>query len=319
MSLLKGYGLPAWFAAMTAVHLGTTGTTKEAIGLDARIYFRGADAWVHGGDPWGAMAEMAGGHYHFAGTPSTVQILAPFTFLSEGAFVVIAILASLAAAIFVLWKLRLPGSWLLFPPIVQAVISANPQMLVLALLLAGQPLAQAVAPLMKIYGAVPLAVEMRWKALAAVASLLILSIALAPPLWLDYMHRFTAISQRLDIEAAGGFSAWGLPPSALALVAGALVVLFWLDRRSAAWLAVPALWPATQLHYSALALPVITPLTAFLLAIPQHGIPALVVVCIAAWRLGHMVIHRYPEALRNRSWRNQSARASGPKGRRDVH
>jgi len=274
---------------MTAVHLGTTSTTSEAIGLDARIYYRGAAAWVHGGDPWSAAARMAGGHYHFAGTPSTVELLAPFTLIPETAFVLFAILASLIAAIFVLWKLRLSGSWLLFPPIAQALISGNPQLVVVALLLAASPLLQSVAPMLKIYGVVPLAVEMRWKAVAAVVVLLIISFAVAPGLWLDYFSRFSAISERLDAEAAGGFSAWGLPPSAIALVAGALLVLFFLHRKAAAWLAVPALWPASQLHYSAFALPVISPFMAFVLAIPQHGIPALVVVGLAGWRLAQRV------------------------------
>jgi hypothetical protein len=292
------YGLPAWFASMTAVHLATTSTTSQAIGLDARIYYRGSEAWLLGGDPWSAVALMASGHFHFAGMPATVELLAPFTFLPETAFVIVAMLGGLASAIFILWKLGLPGSWLLFPPIAQALISANPQLVVVALLLAGMPLLQALAPMLKIYGVIPLVIEMRWKAVAAVTGLLVLSFAIAPGLWIDYVSRFAVISQRLDLEAVGGFSAWGLPPTAIAMVVGALLVLFILDRKSAAWLAVPALWPATQLHYSVFALPVITPLMAFVLAIPQHGIPALVVISLAAWRLIPVIRARMPTILR---------------------
>jgi hypothetical protein len=296
-------GLPAWFAVMLAVHLGTTSTTSEAIGLDARIYYRGAAAWVHGGDPWSAFARMAYGHYHFAGAPPTVEILAPFALVSESTFVVIALLASLAAAVWILRRLNLPGSWLLFPPIAQALISANPELIVLALLLAVWPVLQAIAPMLKVYAIVPLLIEMRWKAIAASAGLLVVSVLVAPRLWLDYVSRFGAISERLNLEAAGGFSAWGLPSSALALVVGALVVLMVVDRKAAAWLAVPALWPATQLHYSAFALPVISPLMAFLLAIPQHGIPALVVIGLAGWRLARRV-WRYNPAI----WRREPKR-----------
>jgi hypothetical protein len=294
MSALRRFGLPAWFAAMTAVHLGTTSTTREAIGLDARIYYRGAAAWVHGGDPWSAFAQMAGGHYHFAGAPPTVELVAPFALVSEAAFVAIAMLASFFAAVYILRRLNLPGSWLLFPPLAQALISANPQLVVLALLLATWPVLHGLAPMLKVYAIVPVLIEMRWKAIAASTALLLISVLLAPDLWLDYISRFAAISERLNLEAAGGFSAWGLPATALAMVVGALVVLAVLDRRAAAWLAVPALWPATQLHYSVFALPVITPAVAFALAIPQHGIPALVVIGLAVWRLRGALAKRYP-------------------------
>ena len=66
-------------------------------------------------------------------------------------FVIVAMLASFASAIFILWKLRLPGSWLVFPPIAQALISANPQLVVVALLIMLMPFLQAVGPMLKIF------------------------------------------------------------------------------------------------------------------------------------------------------------------------
>ncbi len=53
-----------------------------------------------------------------------------------------------------------------------------------------------------------------------------------------------------------------LIPTVVALVA--------LWKRGAEWLAVPALWPYTQLHYAAIALPVAAkdPVVAFLLSFP---------------------------------------------------
>ena len=295
--LIDNFGLPAWFALMTAVHLATTSTTQEMIGLDARIYYRGADAWIHGGDPWSAVARMAGGHFHFAGAPPTVELLGPFTLIPESAFVVLAIASSLVAAVYILRKLHLPGTWLLFPAVVQALLSANPQLVVLALLLASWPALSAVAAVLKIYAVIPVAIEMRWKAVVATIGLLAASVLVAPGLWGEYISRFAAIGDRLNSEAAGGFSGWGLPlPSFLAVVA-AIGVLALLDRRSAAWLAVPALWPASQLHYSAFALPVITPLMAFVLAIPQPGIPAAAAVALACWRLYTYIRRRRPATL----------------------
>jgi catechol 2,3-dioxygenase-like lactoylglutathione lyase family enzyme len=65
------------------------------------------------------------------------------------------------------------------------------------------------------------------------------------------------------------------------IAAGIALVL--LGRERAAWLAVPVLWPATQLHYTVIALPALTPfLAAF--AAPNHpGYLAVGVICYAFW------------------------------------
>lgn len=54
--------------------------------------------------------------------------------------------------------------------------------------------------------------------------------------------------------------------------------MFLRDGKTASWLCVPGLWPATQLHYSTFILPVMTPWAAVLLAIPTRGFVPLVVI-----------------------------------------
>jgi hypothetical protein len=73
----------------------------------------------------------------------------------------------------------------------------------------------------------------------------------------------------LSVQAGGGRSAWINP---LLLVPLALVALAAIGRRRAAWWAVPALWPATQFHYSVFALPARLSIpAAAVLALPVPG------------------------------------------------
>ena len=83
-------------------------------------------------------------------------------------------------------------------------------------------------------------------------------------------------------EAHGGLSAWAQPWPLLLATAAALVVIAWHDRRAAGWLAVPALWPASEYHYATMILPITTPLLAFAMATPWYGVPALVTIGYAA-------------------------------------
>jgi hypothetical protein len=59
-----------------------------------------------------------------------------------------------------------------------------------------------------------------------------------------------------------------------------VVALFVLRGRGASWLAVPALWPFTQLHYSCLAMPAArrSATLAFLLSFAIPLLPAVAVI-----------------------------------------
>lgn len=68
----------------------------------------------------------------------------------------------------------------------------------------------------------------------------------------------------------------------------AVVALLLVGRERAAWLTVPAIWPATQWYYSTIAVPALVGRTtasyvaAALLAVPIPGVPVLAVAVVAA-------------------------------------
>ena len=58
-------------------------------------------------------------------------------------------------------------------------------------------------------------------------------------------------------------------------------------------MAVPALWPATQLHYTVLALPVLSPALAVFAAVNHPGFMGLGVMCYALWTRRDEVDHMF--------------------------
>ena len=147
--------LAAWFAWNTWQRITFFVDRSFPVGIDATIYYRGAQAWLQGEDPWSASVKVLGTDFHYAGTPATTVALAPFTILGEQAFTLLAVAAGLAAAVFIVWRLRLGWYWLLFPPLTEGLFSANPQILVLGLLLLGWAPASAFATMLKVYAFVP--------------------------------------------------------------------------------------------------------------------------------------------------------------------
>ena len=274
--------LPFWFAAIAAWH-GWGAISHGWTGFDAVIYYRGSAAWLAGHDPWSAFASNPGSGseapQYFAGTPTTVLAFAPFTILPEQVFAALMVAASAMAAVAIVRTLRLAWWWLLFPPLVDGVISANPDIVMLALLVTRWPLAQALGAMIKVYAVIPLLGERRYAWIVLFLAATAATVVLWPSLWSTYAQEFGAISARLAQESDHGV--WQASPILLGVVALAVVTLAVLDRRTAGWLAVPALWPAIEFHYATLALPVVTPWLAFVLAVPQPGIPAVAVVVVS--------------------------------------
>jgi hypothetical protein len=63
------------------------------------------------------------------------------------------------------------------------------------------------------------------------------------------------------------------------LVPVSMAALLAIGRKRAAWWSIPALWPASQFHYSVFAMPSkMTTLAAAALALPVPGAPVLAVV-----------------------------------------
>jgi hypothetical protein len=253
--ILATWGLLVTFLLVTAERL-LGAYAQGTFAIDLRIYRVAADAALHGGDPWAA--GVAG--LTFAGPPPTLLPYLPAALLPEGIAIAAFGAVTLAAAVLALRTLHLPVWWLLFPPISDSLIVLNPDVIVIALLVAA-PRGAALAVPLKIYAAVPLLLTGRWRPLAAGLLLCLLSI----PWWPAFLAARGSIEASLATQSYGGASAWGtmlMIPTVLAL--GAL----W--RKGAEWLAVPALWPYTQLHYGALALPVAArdAVVAFLLSFP---------------------------------------------------
>jgi hypothetical protein len=276
--------LAAWFAWHTYARISLFVDLRFPVGIDATIYYRGVVAWLHGGNPWDAAVVIGGSTFHYAGTPVTTVLMAPAGLLSEDAFTVGWLVLTWVAAVWFLRRLRFPLWWLLFPPLAEALFSANPQLVVLALLVANRSLASAVATGLKVYAFIPLVGELRWRQIALAVALYVATFVIAPGLWLDYLRLFGSISSRLESETQQGGSAFYFPVL-LGVTVVALLILALRDRRAAGWLAVPAVWPSSQFHYSTMALPVMSPLLAVLLALPFARLAPVAIVLEVGRRL----------------------------------
>jgi len=274
--------LAAWFAVQSYGRLSAFYRAGVPIGLDARIYFRGVQAWLEGADPWQATVQIQTQTFHYFGSPVTTVLLAPATLLGEDLFTLAWVALSALAGIWIVRRLRLPAWWLLFPPLTEGIYGANPQLVVLALLLAGGGIAAAVATGLKVYAFIPLLGERRWRDMAAGVVFSAATILIAPNLWLDYLRSFSHISDQLRIDTYMGHSGYYFP-ALLITAAVALLLLAMRDLRRAGWLTVPAIWPGTEFHYSTFAMPVMTPILAALLAVPILRMPPIAITLAIAW------------------------------------
>ena len=273
-----------WFVWQTYARISFFVRLNFPLGIDATIYYRGVVAWLDGTDPWAASLAVNGYAYHYAGSPVTTVLMAPASLLGEQLFTYCWLGLTLAATVWTLRRLHFPLWWLLFPPIAEGLFSGNPQLVVLALLVANNSVASALATGLKVYAFIPLFGETRWRQIGIAVLFNAATILVAPGLWLDYLRELGSISSRLEVESLQGLSAF-YHPMLLAICVVALVLLALRDRRAAGWLAVPAIWPSSQFHYSTMALPVMSPLLAVLLAYPYLQLPPVAIVLDIVRRL----------------------------------
>lgn len=253
-----------WFAIIDADLLAKAIGVGAPLGGDGILYAEAMQAWLHGANPW----EVIRGGFFFAAPPPTLLVMLPLAPLQPVAAGAVLVGLSLGASLFVVRRLKLPLVMLLFPPLVESTLVGGLDVLALAAILAGVPWLGALA---KIYTAVPSALLGRWRDLVWLAVALALSALILP--WRDFFDQ--PVGQHL-IEQARHLSAWGVWPAMV--VAAAALLLVGKDR---AWLAVPALWPATHLHYAVIALPSVrSPLVAMLLGTPFPLAP-VAAVCVA--------------------------------------
>jgi hypothetical protein len=284
----RTWALGTWFAVISLVRLAWL-LKLGAFAIDARIYIAGVRSWLDGGHPWEASVMFAGGPMHFAAPPPNLVPVVPLALLPGDLGAVALVLVCAAAAVATVRLLRLPLWWLLFPPITEGVMSGNPQIILTALLVVGGR-ASTLAPLLKVYAFIPLVLLGRYRRAFQAALIVAVASVVTLPLWPEYVASFGTASARLMLEASGGYSAWSTPVL-LPIAAGAVAVLLWLDRPRGGWLAVPALWPASQFHYSTFYLPVADWWLAALFALPTQwaapvGVILLTAVTLARRRKG---------------------------------
>jgi hypothetical protein len=250
--------------------------------VDLRIYRLAAAAALAGEDPWSP--SVAG--FTFAGPPPSLVAYLPAALLPETLAIALYLGITIVASVAVLRWLRVPLWWLIFPPLLESILVINADVVVVALLVGGGRWA-ALAPVLKVYALVPLAIRGRWRE-AVVGGVLVALAGL--PLWIPFLEALPEVNAALAEQSFGGLSAWGTW-----LMIPVVIALIVIGRDGASWLAVPALWPSTQLHYSALALPVAvrSPVVAFLLSFAVWPLPAIAAIAYA----GEVVIRRWRASL----------------------
>ena len=287
--------LAAWFADWTWLRITILVSGKVPLGQDIRIYYRGVQSWLNGGNPWAASVVVNHQTLSYAGSPATTVLLAPSALLSEGQFTALWLGLTAFSAVTIVRQLRLPLWWLLFPPTTEALYSGNPQLVVLMLLLAGAgrmgALADSIALALKVYAVIPLLGERRLRRAALAFGLTIATFVVAPSLWIKYAEQFGAISARLEQQSWNGSAFYY--PILLVPTAIAIFLLWRRDPKAAAWLAVPALWPSSEFHYSTFAQPVMTPLLAVLLAIPVQLLTPVAIMLYVFWRFASAPVHAH--------------------------
>jgi hypothetical protein len=267
------HGLFVWFAANSIVGIAYAARDTTLLYFDARLYIMATQTWLAGGDPW--QVQLAGNY--FAAPPPSLLPLVPVALLPLDLGVAVIATLVIVAAVATVRMLRLPWWWLLFPPLVQCVLSANVQGLLIPLILLR---AGAIASFLKIYAVVPVVVTGRWRAALLTAALLVVTIPLLP--WGTYIAEFALINSHLTEQTK-----YALPTLFLVLISPvALLAMAVVGRERAAWLAVPAIWPSQQYYYGTLAMGARSDLAAAIVSIPipGSGLVALFILAAVTWR-----------------------------------
>lgn len=269
VSVVSRYGLATWFAVQSILGIIQAAADTRYLFFDGRLYLEATRAWLSGGSPWDV--QIAGNYY--AAPPPSLLPFAPFTILPADLAVAVIALIVLGGAIATVRLLRLPWWWLLFPPLVQCVLSANVQALLVPLILIP---GGALAAALKVYAGLPLLILGRWRSLLLFAVVLVATIPILP--WSTYIADLAVISGRLADQ-----SKFTLPPLLLVLLSPlVLAALVIVGRERAAWLIVPAIWPSQQYYYGTIAMPTKSKIATALIALPVPGNGLLALGLLAA-------------------------------------
>ncbi len=247
------FGLLAGFQLLEGLIL------PAAIGSHAAIYTEATRVWLAGGDPWTVGPPAA----VFAGPPPMLLLFVPFVPLPSELTRLIWVGGSLVLAIWTIRRLGLPGYWVGFPPIFQAIFLGHPEVLMLWLLIFGGAVAGLGAAI-KPYVGLPLLAERRWTAFAVGAVALAVTLPILP--WGLFIQDLPMITANL-VRQSHGDSVFGSP----VLMVVAVVALGALGLRRGLWLAGPVLWPSAQPIYKTVTTPALSPAMAILWSIPVPG------------------------------------------------
>src|SRR6476619_3812868 len=168
IAMVSRYGLPWWFAIESVLGIAVAMQDRRYLFFDARLYLEATRVWLAGGDPWNV---QIAGNYFAAPPPALIA-----------AVVIVGGIATIRLR-------RLPWWWLLFPPLVQCVLSGNVQSLIVPLILLP---AGGLAVILKVYAGLPLAILGRWRSLVAAAVIMLATVPFLP--WATYVNEFALIS-----------------------------------------------------------------------------------------------------------------------------
>jgi hypothetical protein len=246
--------------------------TPTWLGFDARLYAAASAAWIGGSNPW-TVSDVG---IYYAAPPPTLLAFLPFYWMPPIVVSAIWVVGSFALAGLAIRSLRLPIWWMAFPPIVDASLVGNPDVANLALLVVVGGRLGTVAPLFKIYALVPMVGARQWRQILLTCVVLAATAFLLP--WGTWFAELLIITANLTATASRQTtSVYGSP----LLMAIAVVALLTLGLRRAGWLAVPLLWPSTQIHYMAIAVPGLTPYLALAWCVPAPEV-RLASTCVFA-------------------------------------
>ena len=217
------------------------------LGFDARLYTDAARVWLAGGNPWAQPYEFG---VYYAAPPPSLLVMAPFTLLPSWAAGILGVVVLAALALAAIRSLGLPAYWVFFVPVLDGILVGSLDVATLAVLVIAGGRLSALAPFLKIYGAIPMLGERRWRALALSALLVVATAPVLP--WQTFIESLPRITANLADQSMTT-SVWGSIPLMVVFGLGLLS----LGLRRAGWLAVPILWPSTQPHYAAISLPVV--------------------------------------------------------------
>ena len=222
-------------------------------------------------------------------------LFVPFIPLPPDLTRLIWVAAMFLAGVWVVRRLGLPGYWVAFPPMFQAIFLGHPEVLVLALLVLGGPLS-GIAAVIKPYAAAPLFAERRWSAVLVAIGVVVITAPFLP--WATFVADLPSITANL-VRQNHGDSVFGSP----ILMAFAILALASLGVRRGLWLSVPVLWPLAQPMYKTSSLPALSPFLAIAWSIPIPGLTLIGVLVEALFlrlatrrRLPSWFIHGFAPA-----------------------